>query len=94
MIGVPMVLILLQKDTGTALVFTAFTVVYFREGMAPFLILAGIAAAIIFVLTLLVNRVLSLHRNWSYSHCGHHVGKEKDQTDLAFIWYSGCVMLQ
>jgi rod shape determining protein RodA len=55
MIGVPMVLILLQKDTGTALVFTAFTVVYFREGMAPFLILAGIAAAIIFVLTLLVN---------------------------------------
>lgn len=55
MIGVPMALILLQKDTGTALVFTAFTVVFFREGMAPFLILAGIAAAIIFVLTLLVN---------------------------------------
>ncbi len=55
MIGVPMVLILLQKDTGTALVFTAFTVVFFREGMAPFLILAGIAAGIIFVLTLLVN---------------------------------------
>lgn len=54
-IGVPMVLILLQKDTGTALVFTAFTVVFFREGMAPFLILAGIAGAIIFVLTLLVN---------------------------------------
>ena len=54
-IGVPMVLILLQKDTGTALVFTAFTVVFFREGMAPFLILAGIAAGIIFVLTLLVN---------------------------------------
>lgn len=54
-IGVPMALILLQKDTGTALVFTAFTVVFFREGMAPFLILAGIAAGIIFVLTLLVN---------------------------------------
>jgi len=55
MIGVPMMLILLQKDTGTALVFTAFTVVYFREGMSPVLIIAGIAAAIIFVLTLLVN---------------------------------------
>jgi len=55
MIGVPMALILLQKDTGTALVFTAFTVVFFREGMAPFLILAGIAGGIIFVLTLLVN---------------------------------------
>lgn len=55
MIGVPMVLVLLQKDTGTALVFTAFTVVYFREGMSPFLIIAGIIAAIIFVLTLMVN---------------------------------------
>jgi rod shape determining protein RodA len=56
MIGVPMALILLQKDTGTALVFTAFTVVYFREGMSPFLIIAGIIAAIIFVLTLMVNQ--------------------------------------
>lgn len=55
LIGVPMVLILLQKDTGTALVFTAFTVVFFREGMSPFLIIAGIIAAIIFVLTLMVN---------------------------------------
>jgi len=55
LIGAPMVLILLQKDTGTALVFTAFTVVFFREGMSPFLIIAGIIAAIIFVLTLMVN---------------------------------------
>lgn len=57
MIGVPMGLILLQKDTGTALVFTAFTVVYFREGMSPFLIIAGIIAAIIFVLTLMVDEL-------------------------------------
>jgi len=54
-IGAPMVLILLQKDTGTALVFTAFTVVFFREGMSPFLIIAGIIAAVIFVLTLMVD---------------------------------------
>jgi len=56
LIGLPMALILLQKDTGTALVFTAFTVVFFREGMSPFLIIAGIVAAIIFVLTLMVNQ--------------------------------------
>ncbi|HTF19029.1 MAG TPA: rod shape-determining protein RodA [Chryseolinea sp.] len=57
MIGIPMLLVLAQKDTGTALVFTSFTVVYFREGMSPMLIIAGIVAAIIFVLTLLVNEV-------------------------------------
>lgn len=55
MIGVPMVLILLQKDTGTALVFTVFTIVYFREGMSPMLIIMGIVAAAIFILTLLIN---------------------------------------
>ncbi len=55
MIGIPMVLILLQKDTGTALVFTVFTLVFFREGMSPLLIIMGVVAAIIFILTLLVN---------------------------------------
>src|SRR5688500_3224850 len=55
MIGVPMLLILLQKDTGTALVFTVFTLVFFREGMSPLLIIMGVIAAIIFILTLLVN---------------------------------------
>jgi rod shape determining protein RodA len=57
MIIIPMILILAQKDTGTALVFTAFTVVFFREGMSPLLIIAGIVAAIIFVLTLLVDEL-------------------------------------
>jgi rod shape determining protein RodA len=57
-IGVPMAVILLQKDTGTALVFTAFVLVFYREGMSPFLILVGIGVAIIFILTLLVEYIL------------------------------------
>ena len=51
----PMALILLQKDTGTALVFTSFVLVFYREGMSPFLILVGLGVAVIFVLTLLVE---------------------------------------
>ncbi len=61
LIGAPMVLILLQKDTGTALVFTVFVVVFFREGMSPFIILVGLTCAIIFVLTLLVENQYYLH---------------------------------
>ena len=61
LIGGPMLLILLQKDTGTALVFTVFVVVFFREGMSPFLILIGLACAAIFVLTLLVEEQYYLH---------------------------------
>lgn len=61
MIGLPMGLILLQKDTGTALVFSAFVLVFFREGMSPFLIIVGICAATIFILTLLVPNQWYLH---------------------------------
>ena len=60
-IAIPMALTLLQKDTGTALVFTVFTLVFFREGMSPFLIIVAIAAAIISILTLVVENQLYLH---------------------------------
>ncbi|MEX1240005.1 MAG: rod shape-determining protein RodA [Cyclobacteriaceae bacterium] len=61
LIGTPMILILLQKDMGTALVFAVFVLVFFREGMSPFLILIGLASAIIFVLTLLVDNEYYLY---------------------------------
>ena len=61
LIGLPMALVLLQKDTGTALVFSCFMVVFFREGMSPFLMIVGFCAAAIFVLTLLVPNQWYLH---------------------------------
>ena len=61
MIGAPMALTLLQKDTGTALVFTSFILVFYREGMSPFLIIVGVGAAAIFVLTLLVPNQVYLY---------------------------------
>lgn len=57
----PMGLILLQKDTGTALVFGIFILVLFREGMSPFLLVMAISAGIIFILTLFVANQLYLH---------------------------------
>ena len=61
MIGLPMALILIQKDTGTALVFTVFVLVFYREGMSPFLLIVGIFASVIFILTLLVSNKIYLH---------------------------------
>ncbi len=61
LIGLPMALTLLQKDTGTALVFSCFMIVFFREGMSPFLMIVGFCAAAIFVLTLLIPNQLYLH---------------------------------
>ena len=55
LLGAPILLILLQKDYGTAMVFTVFVLVYYREGMSPFLLLVGLGVSVIFILTLLVE---------------------------------------
>ncbi|MBX2964585.1 MAG: rod shape-determining protein RodA [Cyclobacteriaceae bacterium] len=60
-IFLPIALILLQKDFGTALVFTAFLLVFFREGMSPFLLIIGISMAVIAILTLIVDNQWYLH---------------------------------
>ena len=60
-IGSPVILIMLQGDTGTAMVYSIFLFVFFREGMSPMLLILGTAAAIIFILTLLVPNHLYLY---------------------------------
>ncbi|MEQ8573380.1 MAG: rod shape-determining protein RodA, partial [Fulvivirga sp.] len=42
-IGVPAILIVAQGDTGTALVYSVFVLVFFREGMSPMLLILGVA---------------------------------------------------
>jgi rod shape determining protein RodA len=61
LITLPILLILLQKDYGTAMVFTVFVIVFYREGMSPFLILVGLGVAVLFILTLLVENNIILY---------------------------------
>ncbi len=56
----PPALIMLQGDTGTALVFGAFVIVLYREGLNPWLIVLGLFAILIFVLTLFVDKTYLL----------------------------------
>lgn len=57
-IGVPMLLIVLQGDTGSAMVFAAFMLVYFREGMPAIYYIVGLGVVVLFVLSLLVSQVI------------------------------------
>ncbi len=61
LIGVPAVLIILQGDTGTAMVFSAFMLVFYREGMSPFLLILGVIMGFLFVVTLLVENQIYLY---------------------------------
>jgi rod shape determining protein RodA len=53
----PMALIVLQGDTGSAMVFGVFILVFFREGLNPIPILLGGYAIVMFVLSLLVQEL-------------------------------------
>ena len=49
LIFLPMVCILLQKETGSALVYLAFFLMLYREGMSGYFLLAGVCAVVYFV---------------------------------------------
>ncbi len=54
----PALLILLQHDTGSALVYTSFILVLYREGLSGNLLVLGLIVAILFVVTLLINKFI------------------------------------
>jgi len=58
LIGIPMLLVLLQHDTGSALVFLSFVIPLYREGLSPVLFVIGAVAVVLFVLALLVNQFI------------------------------------
>ena len=59
-IFLPAALVLLQNDTGSALVYVIFIFVLFREGLTGNILLIGFMMALLFVVTLLVNKLYIL----------------------------------
>lgn len=51
----PAVLILMQNDTGSALVYSVFILVLYREGLSGFVLLLALLAAVFFVFTLIYS---------------------------------------
>lgn len=56
-IGLPALLILMQNDTGSTLVYAAFIFVLYREGLSGNILLFGILAILVFVLTLVFGPI-------------------------------------
>lgn len=51
-IALPMGIILLQKEAGSALVFLAFMLMLYREGLSPMVILVGFLSVVVFIITI------------------------------------------
>lgn len=57
LIGLPALLILFQNDTGSAIVYSAFAIVLFREGFSGIIIIFGLVMSLLFILTLLFGEI-------------------------------------
>ncbi len=57
-LGIPAMLILLQHDAGSTLVFCGFIFALYREGLSGNILILGVVAIALFVLALLINKFL------------------------------------
>jgi rod shape determining protein RodA len=57
-LGLPAMIILLQNDTGSALVFFSFIFVLYREGLSGNFLLLGLIIVALFILALLVKKTI------------------------------------
>ena len=57
-LSLPAIIILLQNDTGSALVFCSFILVLYREGLSGNFLLLGLVLVALFVLALLVKKTI------------------------------------
>ena len=60
LVAIPAALILLQHDTGSALVFIGFIFPLYREGLSGNFLIIGITAIVLFVLALLIDKFILL----------------------------------
>lgn len=52
-IGIPcLIIMVLQKETGSALVFAAFLLVFYRQGMSGYILWIGVAAVALFIISI------------------------------------------
>lgn len=100
-IVVPIVLIILQRETGSALVYLAFFLVLYREGMPGCVLFAGVSAIVYFVVgvrfeqTMLgyipasVGETLVLVLVLLFTAGMVHVYTDKVSVERNILWYGG-----
>lgn len=59
-IALPVAIIILQNDFGSALVFISFILVLFRQGLPPWVLYLPVAAAVLFVSVLVIDIQLTI----------------------------------
>ncbi len=82
-IMLPILLVLLQKETGSALVYLSLFLVLFRVGMTPWVLGAAIAAIVLFIVSIRYNAAML----WQHTCLGTFISLLCIEA-LLFCWFS------
>lgn len=92
LVGLPTVLIIVQGDMGTALVFSVFIIVLFREGLSSWPLIFGVIMVVIFLLALLVSNHIYLWIGTGVLMAIIMLFNRKSPRKIAFILAIGIVI--
>ena len=81
----PFLLIILQNDLGTALVYAAFILVLYREGLSVNILIFGIILAILFILTLVIEKTILISIIFGISVILYLLSKRKKKELLLIL---------
>ncbi len=84
-ITVPMGIIILQQETGSALVYLAFSFMLYREGMSGWYITLGIFAVILFLVTLSTSPFVAMIVAFSFITLARGVARKQTLYHLLFL---------
>ncbi len=85
-VAVPAVLIILQGDTGSALVFAAFFIVFYREGLPQYLTGLGLLVIVMFIVGLLAHDLTYIFLIVASISTLFYYLMDKDMTIRLKIW--------
>lgn len=85
-IFIPALLILMQPDTGSTLVYTAFFIVLYRTGLPGWVFVLSFFLAVLFVMTLVIDKMIIILALIGFAYIAHLItGESKKYTLWGFL---------
>jgi len=93
MIFIPIIIIIFQKDAGSALVFLSFIILFYREGLSGNIFLIAVTAFILFLLTFMLNELYAIAISTSIFLIFWIINRKKKKKLIRNAIIYGCALL-
>jgi Bacterial cell division membrane protein len=90
---VPMMIIIMEKETGSALVYCGFVFVLYREGLSGWFLLYGLLIILLFIITLAVSPFYAIVTLFFFTAFAYIVINKKYNNIFKYIFIIGAILI-